>query len=328
MLDSLRRHARALASLAPVQILDLSGTLRGTDDQVTALYAGNGSNLDFIATSLFASTPRQRLVQTASALMFTQVLSRLGRSADIVVTERPPLWALLGGAIGAIRIPAWVRQELHLSGAAAEQWTLGRHLEREVERQIRRHDYRLAMSDSPADTRAFFQDFYLPYIRARHGSGAITASEQDFTRVASRATLAKLFCGNVWIAGMLLRRHADTLRLGWFGVNQNRPLPGASEVLDVLCIRRAVEQGVRRIDFGNSRPSLIDGVVRYKRKFGARLRLPRYPQVMIELQINSDRAVLRDWLTRQQFLCKQSNTLLVAGYSSTHPSSRVEFNPQ
>jgi hypothetical protein len=252
-------------------------------------------------------------------------MARLPISADIVVTERPPLWALLGGRMGAIRVPAWIRQELRLVARPGQSWTLGRHLEREVQRQIRRHEYRLVLSDASADKTTFFNDLYLPYISARHGSSAVIVEQRKFAKVAATATLAQLFAGTSWTAGMLLRRRADTLRFGWFGSRQNPPSPGASEVLDVLCIKAAAAQGIRCINFGNSRPSLIDGVARYKRKFGAQFVMPSYPQTIIEFEINSERAALRDWLTSRQFLCNHRNTLAVPGYSTGDPAARVEF---
>jgi hypothetical protein len=303
MFHSIRWHARALASLTPASILQLAGRLRDSGEEVTALYAGNESNLDFIVTSLFAATPAKLAVRQVSPLLIPQALARLQHHAEIVVVERPPLWAALGGLTGATRIPAWIRQELHLDGnGGVDRWTIGRHLEREAQRHIRRHDYRLVMSDTEADKREFFAEFYLPYQQSRHGAGAIMVTPQRFGEVAAKATLAKLLQAGSWTAGMLLLRQADTLHLSWFGSRCDPPAPGASEVLDVLCIKDAAQRGMRRIDFGHSRPSLVDGVVRYKRKFDAEVVHPRYPQTVIEWQIRTDRPALHEWLANRQFV--------------------------
>jgi hypothetical protein len=327
MFDSLRRHLHALASIAPAQLVELTGPLRGHPEHIKALYAGNGANLDYVASSLFAQPPQRRVLGSVSIAFMADALKRhTSADVDVQIVERPPLWAHLGGAIGEIQIPAWVRQELRLDPAAATRWTLGRHLEREAQRQIRRHAYRLELSDAPAVKQTFFESFYLPYIQSRHRTGAITVSREMFDAVASTATLAQLFSSDRWIAGMLLHWRRDTLKFGWFGSAQTPPPSGASEVLDVLCVKMAVERGVSRIGFGSSRPSVVDGVARYKRKFGADFSLPRYPQTMIEFAISYRSQPVREWLCEQQFLCKVGNTLRVAGVSKSEPH-HVEFVP-
>ena len=326
MLESLRGHARALASIEPAQIIELTGTLRGSAESVIALYAGNGANLEYLSATLFEAGPERRTVGSVFPPFIASALGRHQSRADIVIAERPPVWALLGGEIGEIQMPAWLRQELPLDNGTSSRWALGRHLEREVDRQIRRHDYRLEVSGPDAVKREFFESFYLPYIQSRHGSGAITVDREKFSAVASTATLAQLFAGDTWIAGMLLQWRGETLKFGWFGSNETPPRKGASEVLDVLCIRMAAERGVRRINFGNSRPSLIDGVVRYKRKFGAGFVIPRYPQTRIDLTIRTDRPVLRAWLSGQQFRCSIGKSLRIANYSAEAPP-RLEFRP-
>jgi len=307
-------------------MFELTGTLRGSSEPVTALYAGNGSNLEFIAASLFATPCSQRKVRDISPLRIPSALSQAQLSADIVIVERPPAWALLGASCGDISFPAWIGQEVQLDRAAPGQWLLGRHLEREVQRQIRRHDYRLSISDTPADRTVFFDEFYRPYIHSRHGNAAVTVDRKRFDSVVATASLARLFAGDTWIAGMFLQWRPHSLRFGWFGSRQNPPTPGASEVLDVLCIRMAAERGVDRIDLGHSRPSLADGVVRYKKKFGARFVIPRYPQTRIELQLQGQRPALRQWLAERQFLCDRDNGLCIATYSSD-ARAQVTFTP-
>lgn len=314
MRAQLTRHLQALASLRTLRIELLQGELRTDGSPLTALYAGNGSNAEYLLQTLFAGNVSRRTVAHCMPFALASKLRRFADSAEIVLCERAPLWALLGKRIGDFRMPAWLRQELLLP-EPGERWQLGRHLEREVDRQIRRHDYRLVLSQDAADKDMFYSDFYCPYIRSRHGSGAVTADRSTFLAVAARTTLAKLMAGEQWTAGMLLRQSGQTLQLGWFGSRLIPPASGASEVLDVLAIRAAAQSGVRHISFGNSRPSLCDGVVRYKRKFGAQFVMPRFPQTVIELRIRSDRRALQDWLNEQQFVCHRRNKLVIAGYS-------------
>ena len=290
------------------------------------MYAGNGSNAEYLIGVLFEGIPSRTRLAQCPPFALASTMQRLSSPAEILVCERAPLWSALGPRIGDVRVPAWIRQELRVKHSG-ERWILGRHLEREVERHIRRQGYRVVMSATAADKNIFFEEFYLPYLQSRHGAGAITASREKFLQVASHATLAQLFAGDAWVAGMLLLHREDTLRFGWFGSRNNPPASGASEVLDVLCIRDALQRGVRCINFGNSRPSLVDGIVRYKSKFGAQVVLPRYPQTVVEFQLRSSRAALREWFTSRQFLCAHADTVAVAEYPPGDPSARLQFTP-
>ena len=326
MLDILAQHFQALASPRRLHVDLLHGRLRTDGSDLCAMYAGNGSNAEYLIGALFEGTPSRTRLAQCRPFAVASTLQRLASPAEILVCERVPLWSALGPRIGDVRVPAWIRQELRVKHSG-ERWVLGRHLEREVERHIRRQNYRVIMSNTTADKDTFFEEFYLPYLQSRHGAGAITASREKFSQVALRATLAKLFAGDSWAAGMLLQHQADTLRFGWFGSRNNPPAPGASEVLDVLCIRDALQRGVRCINFGNSRPSLVDGIVRYKSKFGAQVVIPRYPQTVVEFQLRSNRPALREWLTSRQFICEHADTVTVAQYPAGDPSARVQFTP-
>jgi cyanophycinase-like exopeptidase len=53
---------------------------------------------------------------------------------------------------------------------------------------------------------------------------------------------------------------------------------------------------------GHSRPSLVDGVVRYKQKLGARLCAVRYPQAKLGIAVARGQRALFDRLNRRQLV--------------------------
>ncbi len=320
------QHLRALASLRKIRIEQLHGRLRHNSVDLSVIYAGNGSNADYLTGLLFQTVTSRRALAEVSPLTLAPALARFSSPADIIVCERAPLWATIGPALGDFRMPAWIRQELSLGNARGNRWKFGRHLDRELDRHMRRHDFRVVLSDDNAEKRTFYREFYLPYVTARHALGAITVSEELFDARATGATLAKLYAGDEWTAGMLLHYSSKELKFGWFGSRANPPLSGASEALDSLCIAAAAERGIRRINFGNARPSMVDGVVRYKRKFGVHCLAPRYPQTIIEWRLVNSRPELREWVNSQQFLCIKANNLRIVEYPNA-PAAPVTFKP-
>lgn len=260
-----------------LSLIRLSGPARfpgTTTTTLCAAYVGNGSNLIFLRNLFFRDAAAETLQSGIHPLRMYTALAKLRGSVDLLLSELPPLWAAAMPAAGPVRIPAWIRQELFITGAAH----LPREVEKEVARHIRRHGYAMDLTNTPQDMRVFFHDFYRPYVQSRFRHEACLADERVFMQKCQKQTLARLHVGNRWVAGMLIRRQGAHIRLGWFGANTDPPSPGSSEVLDTLVIRHARSNGVTRVIMGDSRPCLADGVVRYKAKFGALITNTTFPQ--------------------------------------------------
>jgi hypothetical protein len=313
MFDRTTQHLHALASPRRLRVELQQGQLRSDDAEISAIYVGNGTNADYLSSLLFATVRTRQVLQEIPPLSARSTIAKLPHAVDVVLCERAPLWAALGGTIDEVRMPAWIRQELPLIHDG-RPWMLGRHREREAARLIRRHGFRIETTNDGDEKKEFFEKLYSPYLTSRHGPAAVVVDRNRFSATAAGATLVKLFAGDDWVAGMLLHWRGSVVKFGWYGANIERPYSGASEMLDVLCIRMASQRGATMVNFGHSRPSLADGVVRYKRKFGTRTVLPSYPQSILEIQLRNSSKPLLDWLNQQQFICIRRSRLVVAEY--------------
>jgi len=283
MLQTLWRHSRLLIGQGFECRTLLVGAARGAAAELRAAYLGSGQTLPFILRELFESP--QRI--TAASLDEVPAV-------DLCIEERPPLASLVNAPAHELRLPTWISQQIDLRPAGAEGFAFSRHVRRETERHIRRCGYSLDFSNDPQALRQFYRDMYRPYVQARFDAQAIVVSEETFLQRAAGQWLARLHAGATWTAGMLLAREAQTLRFGWFGARSNPPPPGASEVLDALVIRWAVQQKLQRVVLGHSRACLRDGVLRYKRRLGAQIRATRFPQPQIFLRMVRP----SEWLAR------------------------------
>ena len=282
-----RRHLTTLASLAapialPVERLE--GRLHGSEAPVTLVFAGATETADFVADSLFTVERRAPLGRLRSPLQLrSAAFGRLRDDADLVAVELPALWRFCLPAGMPLRMPAWVSQEIRCGSGSP--LVLPAELRKEVRRHSRREGYELDLSTEAGDIRRFYAELYRPYVTARFRAGAVVVDEDRFLAVSRGMTLAILRAGGERVAGMLFQQRGATLHLGWFGSASVPPRAGASEVLDAGVIERAAAQGARRVVMGHSRPSLADGVVRYKSRFGAAVRPTRFPQRVIGLSI-------------------------------------------
>ncbi len=288
------RHLRTIATLAtPVAmpVERLTGQWLGSTAPATLVFAGAPETADFIASALMRMEHRESVGLLELPLgLRGSLFSKVRETADLAVADVPPLWQFALPAAMQFRIPAWVSQEIR--APEGSDIVLPAPLRKEVLRHTRRENYRIKYSDDDGDIRQFYAGLYRPYVSSRFGAGAVLVDEPRFLAVARSMTLAMLHAGNDWVAGMLFRQRGATLALGWFGSISVPPKNGASEVLDTQVIERAVSAGARRVIFGHSRPSLADGIVRYKSRFGANIRPARFPQHVIGIEARRPSPVL------------------------------------
>jgi len=298
----LAKHLGLLAGAAPPIVAEFTGRLDGTD--IRARYVGSGVNCDYLV-SLVMDDPRERARQCLPSYRHVPSAANAaesdGSEATVVLTDLPALWGMLTPRRAQYRFAAWVRQEIALP-AEGSAWVLPRPVEREAARLARRHGYTLEFTTDANALHRFYAELYRPYVLARFGSGAIVVAEGDFVAGARDCTLALLRQHERWAAGVLLERSGADLRFRWFGAACSPPPEGASDVLDVACIRRAHSEGARTVLLGHSRPSLVDGVVRYKQKLGARLCAVRYPQSKLGIAVAGGQRALFARLNHRQLV--------------------------
>lgn len=280
----LRQHLQTIATLAgplALPVVRYRGFLQGARAPACILTAGLAPTTDFIAGALMAVVEaREPVLTLASPLALAGAAFReAAHGADVVAVELPWLWQFALPAGAELRFPSWVSQEIRAPHGGALELPPG--VRKEAMRHLRRENYTVDFADAASHVDAFYRDFYRPYVTQRFGARALVVDLQRFRAVGRGMSLARLHAHGHWVAGMLFRRAGTTLQLGWFGSRTAPARAGASEVLDLHVIEHAAALGARRAVLGHSRPSLADGVVRYKARFGAVMRPTRFPQRVI-----------------------------------------------
>lgn len=282
----LRQHLQTIATLATplaLPVMRYEGRLHGSQAPARIVAAGLAPTTDFIADTLMDVGRREPAPELPSPLALSGAgFSDASADADVVAAEVPPLWRFALPVRAAPRFPSWVSQEI--LAPAGGRLELPGEARREAARLARREDYEVRFSDAAEHALAFYEDHYRPYVTQRFGTGALVVDAARFLAVSRNMMLARLEARGAWIAGMLFRIAGGTLQLGWFGSRAFPAPAGASEVLDVGVIEHAAGRGATRAVLGHSRPSLADGVVRYKARFGAVIRPTRFPQRVIGLE--------------------------------------------
>lgn len=305
----IRRHLQTLATLVtPLQlpVVRYTGRLHGTGTPARIVIAAQAPTADFIAGALMKieSRAQESCLGSPWALRGTS-FARSAQDADIVAVELPWLWRRWLPEQLDLRFPAWVSQEIRARDGAPLELPV--EVRKEVMRHVRREDYTVELCPAGEQIGAFYHEYYRPYVTRRFGTGALVVDERRFRDVSRGQSLAMLMAGRQWVAGMLFRHMAGTLELGWFGSNTMPARSGASEVLDAWVIRHAAERGARRAVLGHSRPSLADGVVRYKSRFGAEICATRFPQPAIGIGVLRPSSAVAGALNAARFVSFDGN---------------------
>jgi hypothetical protein len=292
-----------LAAPTTIDLLRLQGTARFSGETLSAVYAGNRRNLGFLQDLFFQQAAIEPLGSAVAPWRLGAQLRQHAARDDLALFELPPAWSPFLPGAADIVVPAWLGARLSLPGQPAPAGRLlARDVEREADRQVRRHGFTVRYSGSPQAAREFYHEFYRPYVAARFGAQAVLVDETVFLRRCRGARLAQLLAGGEWVAGMLVLGGARTIRFGWFAMRDGVLRSGASETLDVLVIRDAWQRGVREVELGHTRPCLADGVLRYKQRLGARFQATRFPQPRLGVLLRRPHPAILDCLARQPLL--------------------------
>jgi hypothetical protein len=221
---------------------------------------------------LFAATPSRE------PLGRHRVLRRLalGRGADVTLVSHHRAFRRHARRLGYLTVPAWLDTGLPIGGTlddtlAAMPW--GRSSRESDLRRIRRAGLVAALVRDPDAIRTFLQDWYAPYVHARWGDTCVGLPSTWMRRVPRYGELLWVVRAGERLAGLLLESRGRTLRMLVLGMRDARHRrDGALAALYHFALAEAARRRDRLLRTGGARPVLSDGVLEFKRKWGAGLR--------------------------------------------------------
>ena len=141
-------------------------------------------------------------------------------------------------------------------------------------RRIQKHGLDAIVSHDRRELSDFVQNAYIPHVRSRFGDLARPHSELVIARAFRSGGLLWVHQDGDRLAGLVYSVAGDVIRSRVAAPVSNSEL--ATRVHAVSATKKflidyAVERGYKSIDLGKSRPQLSDGVLRHKKRWGARL---------------------------------------------------------
>src|SRR5690606_4460469 len=139
---------------------------------------------------------------------------------------------------------------------------------------VRRHRYQPVVNQGAQDCEYFYHAIYRPFTQNRYGDMSYLRSLEDLRRRAARGGILWVQRDDRRMAALLYERKnemLDMLALGTVEGNIRLEKEGAVAALYYFILKWARDIGCTTIDYRGSRPSLSDGLLRYKSKWGAAL---------------------------------------------------------
>ncbi len=196
--------------------------------------------------------------------------------ADVEAYEVPAYQRTAWARRGFFVLPLWVRQVIDLR-PGTDPFRRSRHVRHRI-KTIRRRGYDYELTRDRAALGEFYERMYAPTMTARHGAEAYLRSRRYIEHGLAHGQLLFVRRSGRRVAGVLNvfsaldRRQVTT----WAGGLLDGDLGLLRQDADSACIyfsvRWAHEQvGCRRISLSVARPFLDDGLLSYRKHWGAHL---------------------------------------------------------
>lgn len=260
-----------LARTSPSFLFLFEGNEKYSGVNFKSLVIGSRIMARYLSNLIYSGNPELKKIGHAS-LRGPNLESGFFPEVDMILEVTHGSFSQFLPTDGFIMIPKEVYFTLDLSDELEMMFSkLNRRRRRSI-RTIKNLGYSYEVTHDKEKFKLFYHKMYCPYITKRH---------RDLARPESFAYLKQLFRNGKlllvkrnarYISGILHCPQNETVWTPCMGVFEENAHDEyvrrtASDALLYFLILWAKNQGYKRLDYGNSRPFLNDGVVRYKREW-------------------------------------------------------------
>ncbi|MGH7550674.1 MAG: hypothetical protein ACREK3_07965 [Gemmatimonadota bacterium] len=273
VLDSAHHRLTSLARRR-LPLMRVRGTHPRTGAATSVIVTDSAPSVDYFLEALVGAEPRREPLDTVPVRNLVEALESHADHASLLI-------ARIDRRLGARHIPAgWVRlpESVDAWRPVPEEGLAGETADRRQAdnlRRIRKHGLTARVSHDLADFDRFYHDMYVPFVLSRHGEMAYVRGYHRLRRYMRRGGIMWILREGRPVAGELFFIRDAVLHWVCGGTPGGAAEPlrqGAGSAHHVLGVPFARQRNVRRFDLGDSRPSLTDGVLLHKLRWGATIR--------------------------------------------------------
>ena len=261
-------HFTVAATLPRLRVEWMTGQLQRSGKPARLLVAGEGAWGTYLPERLLRPGFEVAPLAHVRAPALRGLLARNAAAADLVCVRLDKGWARLVLGPDYLEIPEWVGAFIQLP-KNLEGYLRANESRHSDVRRIRREGYTFEVSHAHPDLDTLHREFHAPFIQRRFGAHAHVAQVWLWHRLLSHGGVLWVRHQDRRVAGLLYTQEGDGLRLFATGCAEDADARAGFAGLYVFMCMHAHALGYRTINLGGCRPTLRDGVFRYKRKWGA-----------------------------------------------------------
>ena len=251
----------------------LEGRERTSGTPLVIVFAGQLENKNYIAHLAFTDSPVEQSL--GRRWLWTLLPPERKRESDgvdlriIELYENQRHWL---EACFQFFVPVWIGGVQDLQSAVARLHR-SRNAKNDL-RQMRKNETTFEVTKNREEFEYFYSNMYLPYIKNRYGTHAFSMSHEEMRGKLGCSELIFVKVRGERVAGRILLYENDSVRAWSMGVKDGDSAyvkAGAIKAMDYFTYQYLAERGYKVLHLGGSRPFLLDGVLRYKRRHRVRL---------------------------------------------------------
>jgi hypothetical protein len=244
----------------------ISGKRAGSDIKIA--YIGKSVRLPYILRLI--SLDELKVTKEGMTYIWNnrQKIESLQNNVDLILAEVNPFFARKAREQGLLLVPEWVGSIMKTPSSMKEFITNGTGSLKENIRKVRKYRYSYEVSKDPEKLKFFYHRMYVPYISRRYSYLPYLYNFPSVKKLFNQGGILFVKRNEEFVAGLVLVFKDRVLRSAMSGIKDGdyKDLKkGALCALKYFTLQWAIEQNFTDIDFGLSRPFLLDGVLRFKR---------------------------------------------------------------
>lgn len=250
----------------------LHGTTR-SGAQGSMLLADADRQANYFARRFFRETPRREILAETTVWKLEAEMAKWREHSDVTIAVVDRLSAGLFFRDQYLTLPLWVRARMTIPAENPGAVKLSASLASDL-RRLRRETYESKVSTKNSDFDLFYSQFYTPYVSSRHADAAIVQSPDLLYSYFREGAILWLLRKGERVAACLFAiydRVLFALEEGVLNGEMSLAKAGVISSLELHVFDYACRQNCAALDKGGCRPSLQDGVLRFKRKWGITL---------------------------------------------------------
>lgn len=256
-----------------IHYIEMHGVERTSGDKISVSYIGDKSSYEYVKSCLFESEPEICGHQRITWWSINRQVKNARLQTDLLIGDVDFPLDYFVSKKKALISPRWLKQKVFISDRWQDVLTnLRRKTRREALRSIRKHNLKARVVRDADSDRYFYDRLYKPYIHRRYGSQATVVDRRRFLSECANGQLIQILQDDKILGVVLVHISSQQLTIAWMGIDEevsDTQLNGVTDALDLYSLMFAYTQGCTVMDMGGSRPLIDDGVLRYKKKWGA-----------------------------------------------------------